>query len=162
MKAARRPVSENFTGISDKDPDCHDIEMSDGRISATCQQDPKNWNFDEVAPLDYGNMQNDGRPPITNREPELSPEFGDGGSVEWEGMRYTVSHDPRYGTYKRLANDGPDTIQPEATNPFAIFGGYEQYQLINLLATSGISKAKISEFLGLDILVCVRLCDCHS
>jgi len=64
--------------------------------------------------------------------------------------------------HKILANDDPDTIQLEATDPFAIFGGYEQYQLINLLATSGISKAKISEFLGLDILVRVKLCDCHS
>lgn len=107
-------------------------------------------------------MQDYGRPLTTDREPELAPEFGDSGSVEWEGTRYTVSHDPKYGTHEISANDSPDTNQLEETDPFAIFGGYGQYQLINLLATSGMSKAKISEFLGLDILVRVRLCNCQS
>jgi hypothetical protein len=42
MKVARRPTSENSTTIPDEDPDCDDIEMSDGRMSTTSQQDVEN------------------------------------------------------------------------------------------------------------------------
>lgn len=42
MKVARRPTSENSTSIPDEDPDCDDIEMSDGRMSTTSQQDVEN------------------------------------------------------------------------------------------------------------------------
>jgi hypothetical protein len=94
-------------------------------------------------------------------ESELSPMNVDDSSVEWGGTTFTVSRDMRYGTYKIPASGTADEAQNrgEVENDlFAIFGGYEQYQFIHLLATSGLSKAKITEFLTLEILVCARIC----
>ena len=52
--------------------------------------------------------------------------------VEWEGTKYTVRRDARFGTYEtRTDDDGGDAANSarDDSDPFAIFGGYAQYEL---------------------------------
>ena len=85
---------------------------------------------------------------------------GDSESVEWEGTKYTVRRDAQFGTYEtRTDDDGGDAVDSaqDDSDPFAIFGGYAQYELFHLLATSTMSKAFISKYLELQIWVRIRL-----
>ena len=84
----------------------------------------------------------------------------DSESGEWEGTKYTVRRDARFGTYKtRTDNDDNNSMNSaqDDSDPFAIFGGYAQYELFHLLATSTMSKAFISKYLELQIWVRIRL-----
>jgi len=77
-----------------------------------------------------------------------------------EGTKYTVRCDARFGTYEtRTDDDGGDAVNSawDDSDPFAIFGGYAQYELFHLLATSTMSKAFISKYLELQIWVRIRL-----
>jgi hypothetical protein len=117
-------------------------------------------NFDAGGTAQFEvDIQGDSRregSPATHDESDLSPMDVDDGSIEWGGTKFTVTRDTRYGTYKIPRSSTPDDsdAQDVDADPFAIFGGYEQYQFIHMLATSGLSKAKITEFLALKILVC--------
>ena len=121
----------------------------------TALEDHHDTYPDTDAQLRYGQPDGTNNPSTACRDPESSCEDSGSGSVAWEGSKYTVS-DTQFGTYETQSDSGSSQGSDES-DPFAIFGGYAQYELFHLLATSNMSKASLSKYLELEIWVRIRL-----
>ena len=119
----------------------------------TALEDHHDTYPDTDAQLGYGQLDGTDNPSTAYRDPESSCEDSGSGSVAWEGSKYTVRRDTQFGTYETQSDSGSS----QGSDPFAIFGGYAQYELFHLLATSNMSKASLSKYLELEIWVRIRL-----